>query len=559
MGTTEKPRAIIEKLEGRIAQAVSVQERTDLMNRLAWQLRIQNPARASALSMEAMELSKSSGDENAIASSLVNLAFLDGEAGNLETSLVRSLDALAHLKEPFQPDILITAWYTMGWTHHYSGSYPAALEFGLKALKLAREIEDKELEAWCLDLVACTYKDSDRALQMYEAAFAIFEELNHVEGQSRILNNWAYTLMESKQFAEALELSQRSLLLAKLAGLKHDEINITATMSEILAGLGDYEQAQERLNGAIAMFDEYGRDISSIFVLVALGQVYLRQNRLDDAEQVLIQALEESSKMEMLNEQARCHQYLSEIFERRGMFEKALDHYKNFQTLRESIAGETTLKEVAALRVSHQIETAQRDSEIHRLQKEKLQHELDQHKRLHAMLEELATRDSLTNLYNRRHFLGLAEREWRRSIRYRHPLCALMLDVDDFKQINDVHGHAVGDTALIAFANIIQSTLRSTELAGRYGGDEFVVLLPETIPEHGILVAKRICQSIADHTIDSASGPIGLTPSIGVACLTNENRQSIKSLTELLYRADKALYTAKKLGRGQVQLYSETE
>jgi diguanylate cyclase (GGDEF)-like protein len=306
------------------------------------------------------------------------------------------------------------------------------------------------------------------------------------------------------------------------------------------------------------LFDEYGRDISSIFILVNMGHVYLQERDLEKAEQILMQALEGSINMEMRNEQARCHHYLSQLYEQRGVFDKALDHYKKFQMLRENISGETALKELAALRVSHQIEAAQRDVEIHRLQKEKLETELEQHKRLHTMLEELATRDPLTNLYNRRHFLGLAEREWRRSKRYQHPLCALMIDVDDFKQINDRYGHATGDNALIAFADVIQSRLRSTELAGRYGGDEFMILLTETQPKNGVLVAKRICQSILDYPIRTESGLVTLTPSIGVAAVSDENRDTVKSLNELLNRADKALYAAKKLGRGQVQFYTET-
>lgn len=532
------------------------------MNSLAWQLRIRDPERAVAIGTEALELAKSSSTdekiyERGIANSLVTLAFLDGESGKLDTSLSRSLEALTYLKEQPDSEILIGAWYTLGWAYYYFSDYPAALEFGLKSLKMARELKQQEKEAWCLDLVASTYKDPIQALQMYKDAHDIFEKAGNLEGQSRILNNWACTLLESKDYEVALELAQKSLQLAKRAGLKRDEINITATIGEILAGMGDFSSAQSKLHSATLLFNDYGRDISSVYILVDLGQVYLEQNDLERAERELFNALDLSEQMEMRNEQARCHQYLSEIFERQGKFEKALTHHKIFQVLRESIAGEGTLQQLAALRVSHQIETAQRDSEIHRLQKEKLQIELDEHKRLHAVLEDLATRDSLTNLFNRRHFLNLAEHEWNRAVRYQHPLCALMLDVDRFKQINDQHGHAAGDKALTTFANIIRSTLRSTEIAGRYGGDEFVILLPETLPQNGLLVARRICQEITQYPISSDTGTIELTPSIGVACATKDNIIKLQSLDELLSNADKAMYTAKRAGKAQVHLYAD--
>jgi diguanylate cyclase (GGDEF)-like protein len=554
-GLGKRLQAIVQRLEERLTQAASVEEKIEVMNHLGWRLRIQHPERARALSQEALELAKSTGNENAVAASLVNLAFLDGEAGRLNTSLSHSLEALAYLKDPIQSDTLINAWYTLGWSHYYSGNYPAALEFGLKSLTLAREIGHREREAWCLDLVACTYMDVPQALQMYQSSFQIFEEMEHIEGQSRILNNWACVQMEAENYPEALELAHKSLKLAKHGGLKRDEINVMATIGEILAGMGNYSQAQETLIEANLLCDKHGRDISSTFVFVDLGHVYLQQNDLDRAEQQLLLALEAAASMEMRNEQSHCHKHLSEIYERQGRFEKALEHYKKFQGLKESISGEAALKQLVALRVTHEIETAQRDAEIQRLQKEKLQNELAEHKRVHAILEELATRDPLTNLFNRRHFMSLAEREWNRAARYQHPLCALMIDVDRFKQINDEHGHAVGDKALTTFANVLRSTLRSTEIAGRYGGDEFVVLLPETGPENGLRVARRICQAIGEYPINSEKGSLELTPSIGVACVTSQSKT--KSLSELLNQADHAMYAAKKEGRGQVHLHIE--
>lgn len=132
-----------------------------------------------------------------------------------------------------------------------------------------------------------------------------------------------------------------------------------------------------------------------------------------------------------------------------------------------------------------------------------------------------------------------------------------MLDVDHFKKINDQHGHAAGDKALTTFANIIRSSLRSTEIAGRYGGDEFVILLPETLPQHGLLVARRICQEIIQYPISSENGAIELTPSIGVACATKDNITKLQSLSELLSNADKAMYTAKRAGKAQVHMYAD--
>lgn len=551
----------IRHLEARIAQANSIQERVDAINQLAWKLRICQPERAHSLCQDAARLAKPderSVYDQGLAASLVTLAFLDSEEGNLDTAVSRCLKALAFLENGRSSESLIAAWYTLGWTYFYSGDYPAALEFGLKALNMAKEVGVKEIEAWALDLAASTYKDPTQAIPMYQKALQLFEELDDREGQVRTLNNWAYTLRETGDYSAALEYSQKSLKLAQAEMLKRDEINIHSTLGDIFIAMGDYAQAENYIRKAKLLVENYGRDISYLYILVSLGEVLLMQNELDNAEQELLNALDMATQADMRNEQARCHQLLSYAYEQRGQLGKALEYYKFFHSLRESIAGESVVKQVAALKMSHQIETAQRDAEIQRLQNEKLQLELDEHKRMHIILENLATRDPLTNLYNRRHFLALAEKEWKRALRYKHPISVLMIDLDHFKKINDTYGHATGDQVLITVAGIIQSTLRNTEIAGRYGGDEFAVILPETIGKNGLIVGKRIHDEIDNQSMHAETGTFTLSVSIGVAESLDVNRKKVKTLYELINRADQALYISKKSANNPISLYPES-
>lgn len=135
-----------------------------------------------------------------LAASFITLTFLNSEEGNLEAAISRCLEALSFLQDGFEDnrvsESLIAAWYTLGWTYFYSGDYPAALEFGLKALNKAEEVGIKEIEAWALDLAASTYEDPTQAIPMYQKALQIFEESEVIEGQVRTLNNWACTLLE---------------------------------------------------------------------------------------------------------------------------------------------------------------------------------------------------------------------------------------------------------------------------------------------------------------------------------------------------------------------------
>jgi diguanylate cyclase (GGDEF)-like protein len=546
--------------EEKIAQAISIHDKINAINQLAWELRIGYPERARRLSTEAASLAKS-GDhpvyDQGLAASLVTLAFLESEDGDLESAISDCHKALSLLKDDPTNDCLITAWYTLGWSYYYSGDFPAALEYGLKALNKSEEVGIKENEAWALDLAASTFKDPTQAIPMYQKALRIFDELNASEGQARVLNNLACTLLELGDHSTALEYSRKSLQLAQGTRLNRDEINITGTIGEILLAMGEYGQAKKYLQKAKVLAEIYGRDISYLYILVSLGQVYLAQNDIEKAEKQLFFALETATKWNLKHEKMRCHQFLSELYEKQAKPDKALEHYKLFHSLKESVAGESSARQIAILKMNHQVETTQRDMEIQLLQNAKLQLEIDEQRRIQSILENLATRDSLTNLYNRRHFLTLAEYEWKRALRYGNPFSVLMLDLDDFKQINDRFGHATGDQALIMVAGLIQGALRKVEIAGRYGGDEFAVILPETPTKKGLIVGKRIHDKVVGQSIKTKTGLINLTVSIGVAGLSNGTSDQVKSLEELLLRADLALYQAKGSGKNQVSIYAE--
>ena len=554
----------IQGLENDLARADSVQSKIDALNNLAWKLRISQCTRATDLSQEAIRLSKA--EEYAeqpyyrgLARGLMTLAFLDSEVGKLDTAASQCIEALSYVDDQNSPEIYIDGFFTLSWIFYYLGDIPSALDYGLQALKLSQELNLRDREAWALDAVASFYRDPEQSVEMHERALKIFEDLHDLEGQVRVLNNWACVLLDKGDIPSALERSKKCLQLIHKHSMKKDEIFVSGTMGEILIAMGEYLQAQEILQSAISLADTYGPDISHVYLLVAMGQTYLAQNELEQAETYFLEALTVATNLELRSERMRCHQHLSDVYERWGNFDQALEHYKIFHALKENVAGESSARQIATLKMSHQIETVKRDAEIQRLQNEKLKLEIEEHKRIQAILENLATRDPLTNLNNRRHFLLLAEKEWHRAVRYEHPFTVLMLDLDHFKQINDHHGHSIGDQALISVAGIIQAALRTSEIAGRYGGDEFAIILPETTAKNGLLVSRRIRKEIIGQMIQTETGLITLTASIGVAGLSDKNRNSVQNLDTLLNRADKALYEAKRAGKNQAYLYPDEE
>jgi len=163
-------------------------------------------------------------------------------------------------------------------------------------------------------------------------------------------------------------------------------------------------------------------------------------------------------------------------------------------------------------------------------------------------LQVISNTDALTGLASRRRFTEALEREVARSLRYGAPLTLLLIDVDQFKRVNDQFGHAAGDRALSRVVGSLRSSCRQTDLPARYGGDEFALLLPETTGEKGLQLAQRIAVALRDPALEGPEDP-PLTLSIGVAQLAPGER-----MAALARRADQGLYQAKTSGRNRAIL-----
>jgi diguanylate cyclase (GGDEF)-like protein/PAS domain S-box-containing protein len=172
-------------------------------------------------------------------------------------------------------------------------------------------------------------------------------------------------------------------------------------------------------------------------------------------------------------------------------------------------------------------------------------------KHLNAGLEKLAMTDHLTSLYNRRYFMQRGAEEFKRSRRTNHPLSLLMLDIDHFKRVNDTHGHEAGDMTLQQVAAALKSSLRETDILGRLGGEEFAVLLPNTLSKEAGLLAERIRHAVERMPFEIPGATLTITISIGVAMQAGE----MSGIDDMLRNADMAMYNAKHRGGNCVIRY----
>ncbi|MDO5575912.1 MAG: sensor domain-containing diguanylate cyclase [Fibrobacter sp.] len=162
-----------------------------------------------------------------------------------------------------------------------------------------------------------------------------------------------------------------------------------------------------------------------------------------------------------------------------------------------------------------------------------------------------AETDSLTGLFNHHHFFELANQEITRASRYNHPLTAIMFDIDHFKKVNDTYGHTTGDKILVTIAKITRQIFRNIDIVGRYGGEEFSVLLPETPLCTALEAAERLRETIASTSISNQNCQISVTISLGLAEIDNP-----QNVTDLIERADKALYIAKNNGKNRTVVWT---
>lgn len=173
---------------------------------------------------------------------------------------------------------------------------------------------------------------------------------------------------------------------------------------------------------------------------------------------------------------------------------------------------------------------------------------------LYTKTRELSVRDDLTGIYNRRHFQQVLQMEWKRASRFRRPLSLLMIDIDYFKNFNDTFGHPQGDKVLKLIAGLIVKNIREVDTVARFGGEEFIVLLPDTDKEGALVVAEKVRRLVEIEPFnEGAKFTLPLTISVGVATYLEDARE----MDDLIDHADVALYEAKDAGRNKVVAYSD--
>ena len=444
----------------------------------------------------------------------------------------------------------------VGLANIHLGTYAKSLENLLRALTYANQLDDLQLKSQVLNNLGLLYlrmEEYSKALEYLSESLTATNKSQVIELNAELIKNISTAYINLGEYEQALSYSKKCVQEYQDDQDRPGEASAINMTGEIYHAMGHTDEAAERFQAALEISEsiEYAPGAAQSHFL--LGELALQQNETEKAEHYLLQALKYARIGRDEKQRYEIHHLLSQVYQQIENHQEALRHFKAFHEAKESVFNEDIATKIKSLEIIHQVRETQQDREIYRLENVELTQEIEERSRVQAELERLVTLDPLTELFNRRHFFELTQKEMDRCQRYNRPLSVIMLDIDKFKRVNDMFGHLAGDRVLVQTAQRIQRALRKVDSACRYGGEEFAVLLPETNLMQAEMVAQRLWRVIGERPAVSAELKIPITISVGVASYQPGGSLSVDTLLD---HADQAMYLAKKSGRNQVAVYT---
>ncbi len=470
------------------------------------------------------------------------------------------------------------AWLGLGGAHTAVGDFASALEALRKAFELSGDRGDDDALSAVYGLLGNVYTQID-ALEQAVAIYEEATELDRAEGDdlnvSVSLYNTGRAYTDLGRTEDARALYEEALMLARRVGSPVTEGYVMFGIGLSYMGDGNDLAAREAFEQARSILAEVGDEVQLASVREQLARLALRAGNVADAQALAEAAI---ATLESAGDEAHlitALDVLGQALAARGSHAAAYQASARRAELMKRVASRERARRVAHLRVLMDTDRAEGAvralGEEAALREEELAAErmvnrvvltaalvllvllvllawsFAKLKRLEARVRHHANTDDLTGTLSRRRLFELGDQEINRAARYEKPLAALLLDLDYFKAINDRHGHGVGDEVLSLLARHVSTTLRDSDLFGRIGGEEFLVILPEAGRAQALAVAERLVAEI--DVLDLS--PCGIGESVSVSVGVSAFQGAGDTLVQMVRRADAALYQAKRQGRNR--------
>ena len=588
---------LIATNEARLAEAVTDAEKISALDQLVWALRTVEPIRALALSVEAVALARAQPDQPALAPSLcltgvcaVILSHHEEAREALNESLILSRRVGDRATEG-------RCLHYLGIIHNALAEQTAAIENVKAALHIFETLNDLESLGAAYNMlgnIQFSLCDYSGALDWYSRGLEAREAAGDQIGIAGSLGNIGNVYGERGDLADALVFHQRGLEQAIRIGSTALEISSLCNLGGDYVDLGRYEEGitvcrrsvelgetlEDWEKVAVALtsmgfayakterrteaLDSYTRALeisranqlqkAEAHSLFSIGEILLSLGSLTEARERAAESAALASAIGARRTEFQSFQILAEICKRLGDYAAALGHHETFRRLEKEVFTEEAEERAKSLVIQMEVEHHRREAEalagINAALSEANAALLEANTRLEA----LATTDPLTCLPNHRALVAALDAQAARSRREDRPCALLFVDIDHFKSINDLYGHPAGDAVLCEFVACVRACLREEDILGRWGGEEFLILLPGTGSERALRVAERVRASVATYPLLVRVGGGAEKKSLYITCSVGSASCPPQAATrdDLIRAADQALYAAKRLGRNRV-------
>ncbi len=531
---------------------------------LLWAERHQYPKKVITQSKILLRQAKLNADSIAIGLAYRNLGYMDLIGGNLESAWDRLTAALETGRRYDLPELVAESSNFLAGVYRGMGNLNTALQYLENAIYIQQTQQQPESLVPLKYNIGTLLQDLGRheeAISAYFSALEILQEFPNPVRHLEVNGNVAMSYTALGRYDEAVMLFQNVIKEAEQRNLKQHQVRNLVNFGEAYTKMGRYHQALQILYQALQMIEVGVTPEGKIYCLLNIAEA---QKCLLDWQEAL-DSLEDAKKIALklkiipIQAQIAHAQYL--IYKSQHRPKAALEAFEIYHKIHEQQRQHNVEQELRLFTLERDFEKTIAEAEMSRIKNIELSELLGKVQEANnekaKLLEELgiktqelqilATRDALTGLYNRHYLEQVLAQELKLAKTGQYPLSVALIDLDNFKQVNDQFSHQIGDQVLAITGELMRNTIRSKDTAARYGGEELVLVLPKASLSQATTICERLRLTIEKYPWFEISPQLRVTASIGITSDTN-----LESHEKLLNLADLQMYQAKRLGKNQV-------
>ena len=534
---------------------------------------------------EGLRIGRAEEDHGVIGAALNGVAAVALKRGDSTNALANFQRAISHLQRIGDRRRLAGIFNNISLIHYRAGELRKALDFMLKSLSIYEELQYRPGIGIALNSIGNVYKrlnNADQAMEHFNRALQIAKDTENIQLAIGCRVNIGEILKERGNYSQALKNFSEARRDAEKLGSPDFMAVCLNNMADVQHIQGHWSEALKNYKESLRLFEKMNAKPRMVTSHLNLGNVYLDMNKLNLAENHLKRAVRLAADTESRSLHKDAVWSLIRLYEARKDLAQALQHYREYTTLQAQLFSRENYAKLSALQAKYESEQRLREQDakesnaqirqldrkhrilvvlffvtliilgamillyLYRRYRLRIRTEMEL-REAYARMERMARYDNLTRLYNRHTILERIEIEMVRMGRTWRPFCLVMADLDDFKRVNDTYGHECGDHLLRHLSAIFHDNLRQADVAARWGGDEILIMLPETDMEGGAVIAGKLRSVIETTPLKYQGRQIFITVTMGINVY---NRPG--PVSECIRGADRAMYAGKKLGKNIV-------